>query len=184
MKRHSIFFVMCGLLLSATALAPCDAWAQVDEIPEAMRVRHLPQQHLSGPRFGATMFTSDVADYRSARGQSSMMSQFGWQFEKQLVSTTRGSQALLEWVFLLGGVEQDEFNVGVSWLAGYRLPNGFEFGVGPHVGFSGISDATTSMVVATGATVPFGEIYVPINAAVAFADGGPRITALLGWIVG
>lgn len=182
MSRHILLFVMCGLLLSAT---PRTSLAQIDSIPESMRVQHLPRQHLAGPRFGATMFTGDVADFRSAQGKSSMMSQFGWQFEKQLVSTATGNQALLELVILLGGVEQDEFNLGFSWLAGYRLANGFEFGVGPHVGIRGSSDdPTTSMIVAGGATVPFGEIYVPLTAAVAFAEGGPRITALMGWIVG
>ncbi|MGB1656041.1 MAG: hypothetical protein ACPHO4_01740, partial [Longimicrobiales bacterium] len=113
------------------------------------------------------------------------MSQFGWQFETQLVSTTSGHQALLEWVVLLGGVEQNEMNLGVSWLAGYRLPNGVEFGVGPNIGLrKDGGEPTTSMVVAGGATVPFGELYVPLNVAIAFAEGGPRITTLLGWIAG
>ena len=113
------------------------------------------------------------------------MSQFGWQFETQLVSTNSGHQALLEWVVLLGGVEQNEMNFGVSWLAGYRLPNGVEFGVGPNIGLrKDGGEPTTSMVVAGGATVPFGELYVPLNVAIAFAEGGPRITTLLGWIAG
>ncbi len=92
----------------------------------------------------------------------------------------------MEWVVLVGGVEQDEMNLSLSWLAGYRLPNGLEFGVGPNVSVrkEALDDATTSMVVAMGATLPFGELYVPANLAVAFAEGGPRITTLLGWIIG
>lgn len=31
--------------------------------------------------------------------------------------------------------------------------------------------------------MPFGDLYVPVNLAVAFAERGPRITTLLGWIV-
>lgn len=182
MSTRTLLFFICAACLYATPRVAC---GQVDTIPESMRAPHLPQQRLSGPRFGATVFTGDVAKYRSAHGQSSLMTQFGWQFEKQMVSTTTGSQALMEWVVLIGGVEQDEFNVGVSWLAGYRLANGVEFGVGPHVGLRASGGGpTTSMVMAGGATVPVGEIYVPLTAAVAFADGGPRITALLGWIVG
>ena len=46
------------------------------------------------------------------------------------------------------------------------------------------SVTNTSMVMAAGATLPFGELYVPVNFAVSFSDGGPRITALLGWIIG
>ena len=73
----------------------------------------------------------------------------------------------------------------LAWLAGYRLPNGLEFGVGPNVSIRKEGgDPTTSLVVAAGVTLPFGEIYVPLNTAVAFGVGGPRITTLIGWIVG
>ena len=98
---------------------------------------------------------------------------------------TGGNQALMEWVFLVGGVEQDELNLSLAWLTGYRLENGVELGVGPNVSYNKDSeDTTTSMVVAAGATMPFGDLYVPLNVAVAFAKGGPRSTTLLGWIVG
>jgi hypothetical protein len=91
----------------------------------------------------------------------------------------------MEWVFLLGGLEQDEANLSLAWLTGYRLQNGVELGVGPNVSLNVKDENTTgSMVVAAGATMPFGDIYVPMNVAVAFAKGGPRITTLLGWIVG
>lgn len=173
--------------LATFALGAFDAplAAQSDDIPESVRARTLPRQHLSGPRFGFTAFTGDVARLRADAGKSPLMSQFGWQFETQIVSTTRGEQALMEWVVLVGGLEQDEFNIGLAWLAGYRTVGGIEFGVGPHLGLSKDSDEpSTSVVVAGGATLPFGELYVPANVAVAFARGGPRITTLLGWIVG
>jgi hypothetical protein len=154
-------------------------------IPAEMRVNKLPRQKLSGPRFGFTVFTGDVAEYRQAQGLEPIMSQFGWQFETQMVSTTDGSQALMEWLVLLGGLEQDETSLSVAWLAGYRLASGLEFGVGPNFNANFKESMTnTSMVMAAGGTLPFGEIYVPLNFAVAFSDGGPRITALLGWIVG
>ena len=150
-----------------------------------MRARQLPRQQLSGPRFGFTTFTGDVARQRMSIGKEAIMSQFGWQFETRIVSTRSGNQALMEWVLLVGGVEQDEFNLSLAWLAGYRLPNGLEFGVGPNVSIRKEGgDPTTSLVVAAGVTLPFGEIYVPLNTAVAFGVGGPRITTLIGWIVG
>lgn len=182
MFRSTTAIAIGALLFAATADS---AVAQTEPIPESMRARTLPRQHLSGPRFGFTAFTGDVARARNAAGKEAIMSQFGWQFEEQIVSTSDGSQALMEWVVLVGGVEQDELNLGLAWLAGYRLTNGVEFGVGPHVGVRKEGgDPTTSMVVAGGATLPFGEMYVPINLAVAFANGGPRITTLMGWIVG
>ncbi len=181
--RRSIIAAALGALLVGAAAAP--AAGQVQPIPEGMQAPRLPQQHLAGPRFGLTAFTGQVAEMRSRAGKSAVMSQFGWQFETQMVSTEHGNQALLEWVVLVGGIEQDELNLGLAWLAGYRTATGIEFGVGPHLGLRKEGgDPTTSMVVAGGATVPFGEIYVPLNLAVAFAEGGPRITALMGWIVG
>jgi len=176
---------MLALTAVLVSVDTTPASAQVDTIPTAMRARQLPRQHLSGPRFGFTTFTGTVADQRRYIGKESIMSQFGWQFETQVLSTQSGNQALMEWVVLVGGVEQDELNLSLSWLAGYRLPNGLEFGVGPNVSVRKEGgDPTTSMIIAGGATLPFGELYVPINLAVAFAEGGPRITTLIGWIVG
>lgn len=179
--------ILACAFTASLAFAGLEAPVSAQEpIPESMQARTLPRQHLSGPRFGFTAFTGDVASFRQASGKQPIMSQFGWQFETQIVSTTSGNQALMEWVVLVGGVEQDEMNLSLSWLAGYRLPNGLEFGVGPNVSVrkEALDDATTSMVVAMGATLPFGELYVPANLAVAFAEGGPRITTLLGWIIG
>jgi hypothetical protein len=182
MSRPTILLALSALILSAYA-APTAA--QVDTIPTEMRARQLPRQHLSGPRFGFTTFTGDVADLRRYVGKEVIMSQFGWQFETQVLSTRSGNQALMEWVVLVGGVEQDELNLSLSWLAGYRLPGGVEFGVGPNVSVRKEGgDPTTSMVVAGGVTLPLGELYIPLNLAVAFAEGGPRITTLLGWIIG
>jgi hypothetical protein len=182
--RIFTFAMLQAAMLTGLTSAP--VLAQTDTIPENLRARQLPRQHLSGPRFGFTTFTGDVAKLRQAVGKESIMSQFGWQFETQVVSTRSGNQALMEWVALVGGVEQDELNLSLSWLAGYRLPNGLEFGAGPNVSVrkDGWDDPTTSMVIAAGATLPFGELYVPLNLAVALADGGPRITTLLGWIIG
>ena len=180
---RTIRIIATAAVLAALIATPGEA--QVSEIPEEMQARTLPRQHLSGPRFGFTAFTGDVAEVRQLAGKQPLMSQFGWQFETQIVSTQSGNQALMEWVVLVGGVEQDELNLSLSWLAGYRLPNGLEFGVGPNVSVRKEGgDPTTSMVVAMGATLPFGELYVPANLAVAFAEGGPRITTLLGWIIG
>jgi len=160
--------------------------AQVEPIPDEMRVRQLPRQQLSGPRFGFTTFTGQTADDRRTHLEKGpIMSQFGWQFETQIVSTTTGNQALMEWVALVGGAEQNDLTFSLAWLAGYRMPNGLELGVGPNVSYNDTTETTTtSMVLAAGATLPFGEIYVPLNMAVAFAEGGPRITTLIGWIIG
>ena len=182
MFRTMILSAIAAILMLAS-FQP--AHAQGPELPDAMRAKELPRQHLSGPRFGFTTFTGDVADLRQSVGKEAIMSQFGWQFETQIRSLSDGNQALMEWVVLVGGVEQDELNLSLSWMTGFRLPNGLEFGVGPNISITkDNSDPTTSMVIAVGKTMPFGDLYVPVNLAVAFAEGGPRITTLLGWIVG
>jgi hypothetical protein len=146
--------------------------------------RPLTRQKLSGPRFGFTTFTGDIADMRDQAGLEPLMTQFGWQWETQIISSTGGNQVLMEWVLLVGGVEQDEFNLSLGWLTGYRLPTGVELGVGPN--FSINKDnrrITSSMVIAGGSTLPFGDIRIPLNVAVGMARGGPRITMLTGWII-
>ena len=161
------------------------AQQSVVPVPQSTQTKKLTRQHLSGPRFGFTVFTGDVANKRIAAGLEPIMTQFGWQFETRIMSAESGNQALMEWVVLIGGVEQDELNISVSWLAGYRMENGVEFGVGPNISFNKDSDKpTTSMIVAGGVTLPFGDLYIPLNMAVSIAQGGPRFTTLLGWIVG
>lgn len=160
------------------------AVAQSETGPDPVRPA-LERRHLSGPRFGFTVFTGDVADRRDLAELEPLMTQFGWQFETQIVSTTSGVQALMEWVPLVGGVEQGELNLSLAWLAGLRSAGGLEVGVGPNVSYNRDSDdITTSMQVAGGASIPVGDFAVPVNMSVGIAEGGPRFTALVGWIVG
>lgn len=160
---------------------------QAQAVPEtgSAAASSVPRQKLSGPRFGFTVFTGAVADQRLAADREPLISQFGWQWETQILATSDGGQALMEWVLLAGGLEQSEFALSLGWLTGYRLASGIEFGVGPN--FSVHKDnasPTTSMQVAGGATLPFGDLNVPVNLSVGIAEGGPRFTTLLGWIVG
>ncbi len=183
MSRATLL-IAAALCVAGAPLSELSAQA-APEVPVERQAKKLPRQRLSGPRFGFTTFTGETADLRDQADLEPIMSQFGWQFETQVVSLESGNQALMEWVFLVGGVEQDELNLSLAWLAGYRLESGVEFGVGPNFSYNRDSEDTTgSMVVAAGATMPFGDIYVPLNVAVAVAKGGPRITTLLGWIVG
>ena len=182
MFKESVALVMLALILGAGSAG---AQQNDGQIPEEMQVKKLPRQKLSGPRFGFTVFTGEVADLRQQAGLEPLMSQFGWQFETQMVSTGTGSQALMEWLLLFGGLEQDEKSVSLAWMAGYRNASGLEFGVGPNFNANLDEGRTnTSMIVAAGATLPFGDLRVAVNVAVSLSDGGPRITALLGWIVG
>ncbi len=176
--------VLRALALVLLAFPPSLA-GQAPEVPEDKRVVELPRQTLSGPRFGFTTFTGETAEARQNADLSNVMTQFGWQFETQIVSLESGNQALMEWVVLLGGLESDEYNLSVAWLAGYRTESGLEFGVGPSLSYNPQAEIrTTSLQVFGGTTLPFGEMYVPLNVGVGISDGGPRITTLIGWILG
>jgi len=183
MYRSTVILMALAAVWSSTTAASAPARP---EVPEEYRVKKLATQSLDGPRFGFTLFSGDVADKREAAGLEPMMTQFGWQFEKQLVSATDGSQALMEWVFLFGGLEQDELNFSVSWLAGYRLSNGLELGVGPNFTLNpdNEEESSKSMIFAFGTTIPVGDFYVPLNLAIGVAQGGPRFNILTGWVVG
>jgi len=174
-----------SMALATLALVASPALAQQVSPGTELPQPRVERQHLSGPRFGFTVFTGDVADQRTAADREPMISQFGWQWETQILATTDGGQALMEWVLLAGGLEQSEFTLSLGWLTGYRLQNGVEFGVGPNISVNKDSDEpTTSLQVAGGAALPFGQLRVPVNLSVGIAEGGPRFTALMGWIVG
>lgn len=182
---------MTRMLFAATVAvlgmgtAGAEAAAQRPEDATDNRAVRLPRQHLAGPRFGVTTFTGDVAALRDLVGHQPVMMQFGWQFEIQVVSLRSGHKALVENIYLVGGLGQGELNFTKALILGLRAPNGLEVGMGPSLGYNRETDRTTmSMVAAAGATLPVGDVYFPVNVAAAFADGGPRITTLVGWIVG
>ena len=133
---------------------------------------------LSGPRFG---FTS-LSDASVARLQESgiqlrpLITQFGWQFEKQFYSKDGGLTAVNEWVVLLGGLEQGVTIPSVSWMVGLRTPEGAEFGVGPNITPTGVA-----LAIAAGVTFRAGALNVPVNVAVVPSKNGTRVSMLSGF---
>ena len=85
-----------------------------------------------------------------------VVSQFGWQFEKQFFSTQHGPTAVTECVLLLGGLEQGVALPSLSWLVGIRTTKGAEFGVGPNITPVGVA-----LAVAAGVTFRAGVLNVP-----------------------
>jgi hypothetical protein len=133
---------------------------------------------LSGPRFGITMLSQGNVDALAERDivVRPMITQFGWQFEKQVYVSGSGLTALSEWVPLISGLEQGVALPSLNWLAGVRTPGGAEFGVGPNV-----SPAGVGLVVAAGVTFRSGGLNVPMNFAVTTSKSGARVTILTGF---
>jgi hypothetical protein len=134
--------------------------------------------NLSGPRIGVTSLSQGVIDKLAERGIEvrPLITQFGWQFEKQFYSQDSGLTAVTEWIILVGGLEQDVVLPSVSWIVGLRTKEGAEFGIGPNV-----TPAGTAIVFAAGVTFRAGALNLPVNFAVVPAKAGTRVSLLGGF---
>jgi len=166
-RRH----VIGAVFLTLTLLTP--AFSQTPVPPLATAVS------LSGPRLGFT-FLSDgvVGKLKDDVGIniSPVVTQFGWQFEKQFYSTENGPTAVTEWVVLVGGLEQGVVLPSVSWLVGMRTMKGAEFGIGPN-----LTPVGAALAVAAGMTFRAGALNVPVNLAVVPSKSGVRVSLLAGF---
>jgi hypothetical protein len=133
---------------------------------------------LSGPRFGVTGLSSGIVDKLGEQEieVGHLITQFGWQFEKQFYSTEGGLTAVTEWVGLLGGLEQSVVLPSLTWIVGVRTKDGAEFGLGPN-----FTPAGTALALAAGVTFRAGVMNVPVNVAVVPSKAGTRVSLLTGF---
>lgn len=135
--------------------------------------------HLDGPRLGVTLLTAGVVD--AARRDADvrlnpLLTQFGWQFETRLFQMPNGVSTMLEFVPLVGGLEQGKFVPSLSGVLGVRGPKGFEFGLGPN-----LTPLGTSVVLALGTSFRSNGVNFPVNLAVVPGNGGARVSLLFGF---
>lgn len=95
--------------------------------------------NLSGPRMGGLYVFGDAAsrltasEYHGGFDMSPFMSQFGYQFETQYLSSGNFS-ALVEFIPMISGLEQGVFRPSFSLLNGFRMnQQGWELAFGPSV---------------------------------------------------
>jgi hypothetical protein len=117
-----------------------------------------------------------VASFAESIELKPVISQFGWQFEKQFYAKDGRMAVLNEWVLLFGGLDQGLAIPSLTWLVGMRTANGSEFGVGPNIGIGGVS-----LALAAGTTIRTGFLNVPMNVAVVPSRNGMRISFLTGF---
>ena len=162
--------VMCAVMVTLALAAPARSQTPAPPVGEPMS--------LSGPRFGMTVLSDGIVRKLSDENfitVAPVVSQFGWQFEKQW-ATGGGPAAVTEWVVLLGGLEQGVVLPSISWLAGLRTASGTEFGVGPNITPVGVG-----LVIAAGMTVRAGLLNIPFNVAVAPSKSGTRVSVITGF---
>src|SRR3990172_6062015 len=122
-----------GVALSAAA--PSGALAQ-DRPAYGRRPRATTRVKLSGPRVGIPFLSDGVREkIRTDRNitLNPVITQFGWQFERQFLGDDTGLAAISEIVLLSGGLDQGRVIPSASWLVGLRTVRGTEFGVGANV---------------------------------------------------
>ena len=135
-------------------------------------------ENLSGPRIGMTYLSSETVSYANDKDieLSSVISQFGWQFERAFFTTNGGPQGITALIPLLGGADQGLLLPSLSWVTGMRSPSGYEFVVGPNLSVSGVGFA-----IALGRTMRAGEVNFPINLSLVTSDKGIRFSLLFGF---
>ena len=166
--------LLFGLLLVLSAL-PVTAQDEPDP-PARVDTRTV---ELGGPRVGVTMLTGDLADrVADTFDAGPFISQFGWQFEKQLFTTDRGLSGVTEWVLLVGGLEQSVVLPSATFLVGLRSRSGVELGFGPNISAGG-----AAYVIGAGVTLRYDQLQFPLNASVALSKEGPRFSLLTGFSI-
>jgi hypothetical protein len=129
-------------------------------------------KRFGGPRVGVTYITPGTsADYLNNEGKQPVITQFGWQFEGRLFTVDGNTQGLIEFIPLIGGVEQGLFIPSASLLLGVRSgrKNAFEFAIGPNLSASrdyrGDATVQPGVVIAIGTSFNKGNINFPVNLA-------------------
>ena len=133
------------------------------QIQYSQTVNSFPKiKELSGPRIGVTYITPgrlsrDLEDEFGITSQ--FISQFGYQFERQVMGNDQIA-GLVEGIIFIGGLEYGLFLPSISGLFGARFSSGYEFALGPNLSLSG-----GALVFAVGRTLDLGDLYIPINIA-------------------
>lgn len=172
---HARLLSFAIALLLASSVPAFEVHAQ-QPIPQ----RRAEQMRLSGPRFGVTYMGGSLVDSLAAEeiDVARLITQFGWQWERQFNVGDVGPTAVSEWVLLVGGLEQGAFLPSISWLVGLRGKNGSEFGVGPN-----LSAAGYALALAAGVTRKSGSLNLPVNLSVVPSKMGTRVSVLAGFTI-
>ncbi len=149
-----------------------------NKVPITERDSVFDHVQAGGPRIGLTVVgNGKLRDrLRDEFDASNVITQIGWQFEQRLFTLPHGPTGLIEFVPLIGGLEQGLFLPSISGILGLRGQNGLEIGLGPNLSLAG-----AGMAFAAGQTIKGKYVNVPINFAVVPAREGTRVSFLIGF---
>ena len=179
MKTHHVLtfalpFIVAALQ-SSTVLAQSTSGDEVT----------LAQRNLGGPRLGITYVPGTGELERELRQKQigSTLSQFGWQFEYQVIPDGGGPSFVVQFVPLVAGVEYGTLIPSASLALGVRMPSGVEFGLGPNLLIGGNKGLNTSLVVAVGKSFNYGGVSIPLDFVYATSPDGNRISVIFGYAI-
>src|SRR5688572_7709381 len=121
------------------------------------------RKKFGGPRIGLTYLSpGTTADYLADEGKQPVITQFGWQFETRLFSVENGPSGIVEFIPMIGGMEQGMFLPSANLLIGLRGSGNqsIEAAIGPNVSITGVG-----MIFAIGCNFQTGNINFPFNIA-------------------
>jgi hypothetical protein len=167
-----------------TDLRPLDQAVLTESGPTGQSSQ-LQRSGWSGPRMGLMMAPGDGAIARRLRdhGLGSVVSQFGWQFERRIVPFGGGPQLVTEAIPLFGGVEYGKLVPSLTLVMGVRSPSGFEFGMGPSFTVVSATGINAGLVIAAGKSLNYGAVCIPLNLAVSTNPKGTMVTLIAGYAI-
>lgn len=195
MKTSWMWRVLLGTAMVVSA-RPAPASAQTSELQvhslatvagsgTTVQSLGLQQSDWSGPRMGLMMAPGDGSISRRLKGHGlgSVVSQFGWQFERRIVPFGGGPQLVTEAIPLFGGVEYGKLVPSVTLVMGMRSPSGFEVGMGPSFSVVSATGINSGLVIAAGKSIDYGAVCIPLNLAVSINPKGTMVTVVAGYAI-
>jgi len=181
MKSRPTFILLGVILISGIVPAP----AKEIEIPLAF-----DRRNMSDPRLGMTFVSGDGELYQSLERQDigRVVSQFGWHCERHVIPDSGGPRFVIQFVPMIAGVEYGKFVPGATLAMGIRMPRGWEFDTMPDIVATkeefDAAKARTSLVLASGKSLNYGEVIIPLNLAMSTAREGNQFSLLFGYAIG
>jgi hypothetical protein len=142
------------------------------------------QRDMSGPRLGYTFIPPNTpfGKLAAVKNLGVGVSQFGWHFESAIIPAGHGPAFSVQFIPLLTGVESGHFILSSTLAFGIRLPNGFEFGMGPNLMMGDLGSAS-SLVIAVGKSFSYGGVSLPVDLTFSTSPSGYRVGMLFGYAI-
>lgn len=178
--NHRILIILV-LLLHATTLLHAESAADSTNLDRYTPTKQMTLygRDVSGPRIGFTLIstlTDKAQETLDDHDLDPLLFQVGWHFDWMAYEPGSAPAVFVEFIPLLGALEQGVFLPSLTLATGVRTPAGFEIGLGPNLTPTGVA-----LVVGVGHNFGRGGISMPVNLAIAKNRDAIRVTLLVGY---